>query len=335
MRVVCLLSAMLVAGAWSACGQQALPEGPGLSADYPGDVGIADDARVVFAEDFEEATLNAVGARWMDVSNKDGQCLALSDDVPEASPGHQSLQVTSHLGQDTGGHLYRVLDRPLDTAFLRFYVKFPKDAEYVHHFVHFGGYNPPTRWPQGGAGERPVGYERMTVGIEPHGGNGRFAPPGAWALYTYWHEMKISADGRYWGNALHPEEPAIVPKDQWQCVELMLKMNTPGKRDGEMALWLDGVLISDFRRGVPIDNWTGMGFSLDQAGTPFEGFDFRTTDALKVNFLWLMLYVTENAARQNNVANPAPGNRVWFDHVVVADRYIGPIAPVSGTAPVR
>ena len=73
---------------------------------------------------------------------------------------------------------------------MRFYVKFPDPAGYVHHFVHLGGYDPSTRWPQGGAGERPRGDERVTVGIEPFGRNGTRPPPGEWNFYAYWHEMK-------------------------------------------------------------------------------------------------------------------------------------------------
>jgi hypothetical protein len=58
-----------------------------------------------------------------------------------------------------------------------------------------------------------------------------------------------------------------------------------------------------------------------------EGFRWRSNPDLKVNFFWLMLYVTENAARQNRVANPNPVNRVWFDDIVLATEYIGPMAP--------
>jgi len=35
--------------------------------------------------------------------------------------------------------------------------------------------------------------------------------------------------------------------------------------------------------------------------------------------------VTEGSYRQNRVEDPDPVNRVWFDDVVVATRYIGPI----------
>lgn len=304
-----------------------LPEGEGLAAKYPGDQGIQRDPDVVFAEDFEGGTLEEVAKRWGNISNKEGKVMAFSSDVPPGSGGQRSLQMTATLGENTGGHLYTRFPQGLEVAFARFYVKFPPDAGYIHHFVHLGGYNPPTPWPQGGAGERPRGDERITVGIEPYGDYGRYPPPGIWNFYCYWHEMKISADGRYWGNGLRPARPALVPKDRWQCVEVMLKLNSaPDRPDGELALWLDGKLMAHFRQGMRRSRWTGMGFSLlEEGGEPFEGFRWRTSNDLKINFFWLLHYVTENAARQNKVANPNPINRVWFDNIVVAKRYIGPL----------
>jgi hypothetical protein len=304
-----------------------LPEGLGLAAKYPGDRDIGRDAHVLFAEDFEGGSLDDLSRRWSDVSNKGGKVLAFSADVPSGSAGKRSLQMTATLGENTGGHLYKQLPRGVDRLFARFYVKFAPDADYIHHFVHLGGYNPPTPHPQGGAGERPRGDERITVGIEPHGNSGRYAAPGAWSGYSYWHEMKISADGKYWGNDIRPEPPALAPRNRWQCVEVMLKLNsTPEKRDGELALWLDGKLtmhvFQDTRRGP----WSGMGFDvLQQGGQPFEGFRWRTSPALKLNFFWLLHYVTENAARQNHVAAPHRINRVWLDDIVVGTAYIGPV----------
>ena len=35
-----------------------------IALDYPGDVGIEKDTRVVFAENFEEGDLEAIGRRW-------------------------------------------------------------------------------------------------------------------------------------------------------------------------------------------------------------------------------------------------------------------------------
>lgn len=300
---------------------------PGIADKYPGDVGIGKDPQVLFSEDFEEGTIEEIGKRWGSASDKDGKVLSFSDDVPPGSAGKRSILMTSTLGENTGGHLYTRLPRGVDAAYARFYVKFPKDAEYVHHFVHLGGYDPPTPWPQGGAGERPRGHERITVGIEPTGSGGRFPPPGIWNFYAYWQEMKISADGRYWGNSLQPARPALVPRDRWQCVEIFLKLNSaPSEKDGALTLWLDGEPVLRIEKGVRRGKWTGMGFSLaEEGGEPFEGFAFRTKEDLKINFFWLLFYVTENAGRQNRVESPGKVNRAWFDAIVVATAYIGTI----------
>jgi hypothetical protein len=303
-----------------------LPEGEGLAARRRRDAGIAKDPAVLLAEDFETGTIPDLGRRWTEVSNKDGKVLAFSDLVPEGSGGKRSLGVTATLGQDTGGHLFAPLARGVETAFARFYVRFPEDADYIHHFVHMGGLHPQTRWPNPQAGVCPKGDDRFSVGIEPWGDRGQAPAPGHWNFYVYWHEMKISADGRHWGNGIRPVEDQLAPRARWQCVEFMIKLNRPLHRDGELALWIDGKLKAHVRKGSPRGEWTGMGFRLlEKGGDPFEGFSWRTDDALKVSNIWLLHYVTENAARQNGVAKPVTKNRVWFDDVVVATSYIGPI----------
>jgi hypothetical protein len=317
---------MLIATrAW---GAEKLPEGPGIAARYPQDQGIANDPRVLLAENFELGEIADLERRWDQASNKDRKVLAFATDQPSASHGQRSLQMTSTLGENTGGDLYTRLPREVETAFARFYVKFGADAQHVHHFVTVGGYRPATRWAQGGAGERPRGDDRFTAGIEPYGNHGKFSAPGAWNFYAYWPEMKISTGGKYWGQSIPPVQPALVPRDRWQCVEVMLKCNTaPEKSDGELALWLDGKLTLHVAPGTPRGDWTGMGFQpLASGGTPFEGFRWRTHPELKVNFFWLLFYVTENAAKQNNV-EPKSLNRVWFDDIVVATEYVGPTVP--------
>jgi hypothetical protein len=304
----------------------ALLHGPGLAARYPGDAGIERDPDVVLAESFEQGTVAQIGARWSDVSNRDGKVMVLSSDVPPGSRGRRSLQMTARVTENTGGHLYTVLKQGLDQAYLRFYVKFPQDAGYIHHFVTLLGLRDPKPYPEGQAGLRPEGDQRFSVGIEPFGEEGRFPPPGAWNFYTYWNEMKQSADGRYWGNGLHPARPLPVPTGRWQCVELMLKCNTaPDRHDGELALWTDGVLRAHFRPGAPRGPWTGLGFHLQQkGGEPFEGFRWRTDDRVKINALWLLHYVTPEAVRRHG-GDPTRPVSVWFDHVVISRRYVGPM----------
>jgi len=303
-----------------------LPDGPGLAKTYPNDRGIADDPAVIFADDFETGEVGDLAKRWTEVNNKNERVASLIADSP-AGAGKRAVQLTATVTENEGGHLYKKLPRSVDTAFARFYVKFPKDAGYIHHFVTLGGYNPATNWPQGGAGVKPRGDDRMTVGIEPYGTGGKHPAPGLWNFYPYWHEMKPSVGNRYWGNSITPPRPLIVPRDSWQCVEVMMKCNTVGQRDGELALWLDGKPAMHIKKGTPRDKWTGMGFAtLDEGGEPFEGFSWRTSDKLKINFFWLMHYVTETNQKRNKAEDASKPVTVWFDNIVISEKYVGPVS---------
>ena len=194
---------------------------------------------VVFREDFE----NFDRKRWDDFG-RTPSAIAIKDG---GYGGGKCVEITARLGRDTGAHLYKMLGKGLDTCHLRFYVKFEKGHDYLHHFVHLVGYRPGTRWPQGGAGVRPDGAKRFSTGIEPWGDWGKFAAPGAWHFYSYWCDMKRSRDGKYWGNSFAPTKPLLVACDRWVCVEIMLRCNTaPNKADGAQTLWLDGRKVAHF-----------------------------------------------------------------------------------------
>lgn len=334
--MVLLLAVLSLAG---------LPEGPGLAARYPGDRGLARDPAVVFAEDFEAADLRQLGARWDDVSNKDGGALALTDDVPAASVGRQSLRVSALRGQNTGGHLYKVWPQGPDQVFLRFYVKFAPDYGLCHHFVSLGGKPGAPKWPEGAAGLRPA--SAFSTGLEPQRASyltwpeKPYAPPGIWHFYTYWPEMHSyetpeGRGSRFYGNDFEPAEPAVVPRGQWLCCEMMVKLNsTPEASDGEQAFWIDGKLKAWFAPGSVVGYWMRDTYRLDPTrGKPFEGLRWRTDGRVTINRLWLSHYVSDEvfgATESWAKANPTvPVNTqkavVWFDDLVLARQYIGPIA---------
>ena len=270
-----------------------LPEGrTGIAAKFAADAGIDRDTRVLLHEDFEAGALDP--KRWPSVSNK-AEALSFSDEVPQGSAGKRSLLVTAKLGENTGGHLFRRFQPGVEKMHARFYVKFAPDCDYIHHFVHIVAENPPTSWPTGGAGLCPAGDKKFCTGLEPAGFNKRFPPPGAWNFYTYWHQMKKSGDGNYWGNSFKPDTPAVPERGKWYCMEMMIQANTVGKADGRQAFWIDGRLTGDF-----------------------GGFEWRTADSLKINAFWLMSYITDRWTTSKI-------NRVWFDDVVVATEYIGPV----------
>lgn len=255
-------------------------------------------ADFVFTEDFE----NFDPARWSNI--KGAKTVQI---VPGGRTGGMCAQITATHGENTGGYLYKMIKPGLDTAHLRFYVKFEAEHEYIHHFVRLVGYNPPTPWPQGRAGEKPNGRDFFSTGIEPWGDWGRLPPPGVWQFYTYYAEMKRSGDGKYWGNSFKPDPPAAVVRDRWTCVEIMVKCNTPAKADGEQAVWIDGRLVGHFK-----------------------GIRWRTDPKLQVSGFAIESYVTEQSARHNKVDNPRKTNRCWFDDVVLSRSYIGPARRASG-----
>lgn len=312
----------------------ALPEGDaGIASRYPGDRGIEKDPAVVFAETFESVrSMAELKQRWDNVKN--AQIMSFSADVPAGSWGRQSLLMRHVGGKGSGGHLYRRLPPGYDQLYVRFYVKFDPDCAPIHHFFHVGGYNPATPWPQGGAGRRPRGDERFSTGVEPFGKAWR------WDYYTYWMGMRGSPPrGQTWGNSFIRDPALRVERGKWICVELMMKMNRPvTAHTGEMGLWIDGTLRSHLGPGFPRGKWVydkflpGQGgsgirwddghggparFSVRAGGEPFEGFRWRSDERLKLNFVWVLLYITD--------APPEHVSKVWFDDIVVAERYIGPL----------
>ncbi|MFZ5829092.1 MAG: hypothetical protein ACOY3P_03355 [Planctomycetota bacterium] len=327
-----------------------LPEGNrGIAARYPGDVGIERDPDVVFVESFE-GSVDEICSHWEAVAGK--PIMSKSDDAPAGSGGRQSLLLTRVAGGTAGymdgGNLYRRLKNEsggygYDQLFFRFYAKFNRDHASIHHFGSgLLGFHPATAWPQGRAGLRPSGDARWTTQVEP----GDF---GSWYFYTYWHEMGGSPpEGQTWGNTFESGvPPRTVAKEQWICLEVMVKMNDIGDRNGEQAYWLDGKLSRDRQgrvtsylgKGFPAEGtWqydkfapyiTNKGIAWDyekgrgvpiEGGKPFPGFAWRSTPELNINAVWLYRYMSK----------PEQGtSKVWWDHVVVAKKYIGPMTPVS------
>ncbi|KPL23153.1 MAG: hypothetical protein AMS23_07015 [Bacteroides sp. SM1_62] len=268
------------------------------------------ESGIIFQEDFETVSIQEMISKWDEAKNNAN--MSFSGDVPAGSPGSQSLVMTYTQGQNTGGHLYKMFPEGYDSLFARFYVKFDPSHSPVHHFVHMGGYYPPTTWPQGGAGTRPTGNERFTTGIEPIGDHW------SWDFYTYWMHMRGYADPNYfWGNTFHPDPSAPINRGEWICVELMMKVNDPvDSYNGEQAFWVNGEKIHHLGEGFPNGYWVWDKFYPHPDSSAFEGFQWRNDDQLKINFFWILYYMTGETDQTE---------KVYFDDVVVSTEYIGPI----------
>jgi len=304
---------------------------------------------VVFTENFENITAENLGNRWTHILDITTTVMRIEKDTTTLTEGKQVLRMRGYKGSNTGGHLYKVLDEGYEKLYARFYCKFAEDAPYVHHFVSMSGkVNPPSQ-PGGGAGRRPSGDYSFGSAIDlvrknPYDRNEVVNPPGAWTFYSYWCEMRSwqtpegVPDGiksyPYYGNMFGTEVPLRAKRGEWQCVEFMIKCNDPEERNGEQAFWIDGKLVERFGPGTIEGTWFRDIFR--RAGyfntdpKPFEGFRWRTTEDLKINIFKLQYYlanVFENDYTPEDPEIPYNDNiaRVYFDNVVLATEYIGPI----------
>jgi hypothetical protein len=277
-------------------GEADLPKpGPGLAGKYPGDSGIAKDPAVVLHEDFERTGLDT--RRWTNVSNK-AAALNLVRQTANVHGGKQALQITATMGKNTGGHLFSRFDKGYDKLHCRFMVKFDKDIQYVDELLALVAALPAGKGPAEVTGEKPAGERHFSLGVVPRpaekSDEKQYAPPGGWSFSGMSHKMPRADAGEH-QRALIDGPFAQAPRGRWQCVELMVVANSPGKADGELAMWLDGKPIVHHKK-----------------------LDWRTDDKLKLNGLWLRLAVRDRDNARQKI------NRVWFDDVVVATEYIGP-----------
>jgi hypothetical protein len=310
----------------ASAGGSAGSAGSTISDGHPGDSGIADDPDVVWAENFEEGSVDAVVARYEQAQNADG--MSLDTDVPARSSGQASLRLISSGEGANATDLFKHLEPGHHELFVRYYAKYEPNVAWHHTGVWIGGYNPPSDWPNPQAGLKPNGDDRFSVSLEPLEQNS--ASPRL-DFYNYWMTMHSwmdvpSGDTAYYGNSL-VHDPSLVASGEWQCIELHVKLNPDGASGAgaELALWLDDEPRAAFTDTSPLGYWIKDKFCPDAAtGTECTDYRpkgpelvpldlrYRSTTDLELNAFWPQNYITD----------PGEGS-VWYDDMVVARRRIG------------
>jgi len=314
------LAAMLVALPLFAAGTNAsaekgeqLPEGnAGIAAKYPGDKGIDKARAVLFADDFEGCSSVADLRRKWDVLINETH-LGVTDGASSRNGRGRSLSMTipkQDAPLDTG--VAKLLTNTQDIVFLRWYEKFDGGWFVPGGSVHNGASISSKYFDQGRAtpGIRADGRNKFLVNFENENSTGN--APGFMNAYVYWPEQ-----AERWGDHFFPSgtvlpssekrsgeatfgrqfeaRPDFSPLvDRWYCYEYMVKANTPGGRDGRIALWVDGKLIADF-----------------------PNLRLRDVASLAIDRIGFDVYIAKNSERPN---------RKWVADVVAATSYIGPMA---------
>jgi hypothetical protein len=297
---------------------QALPQGnTGIATRYPGDAGIASDPGVIFFDDFESYSsasgLLAAG-RWNQMFQNAN--VRVATESGHYFAGGKSLEFT--LPQTTGevsNQLAKFLSPAQDIVFVRFYAKFESTFNVIGS-SHNGVMVSASYWDGAGSGPgiKADGYNKFFVAFEAYRDATSTPNPGSLEVYVYHPEQRD-----IWGDLFFPtgrvlpidsvpgnfgptfvSRPEVIPQlGRWYSYEVMVKANTPGQRDGRIAFWVDGALAADF-----------------------PNLRLRDTTNLKIDRIDLSLHGNRGILATT---------KKWYDNVVVARSYIGPMS--TGTAP--
>ncbi|MGI9305157.1 MAG: hypothetical protein ACR2RB_20995 [Gammaproteobacteria bacterium] len=300
---------------------QPLPEGhTGIAAHYVGDADIGSDPSVLFADGFESAAVGRL-AGWDVWDNVWGDVRVVADAnkvhrgrraVEMAHPGaSSSLGASRDFGTD--GH---------DVLHLRYYIKYHANFPGAHHSggtILAGDADATTGSVTGIAPDGTNHYLASIDAVSPYfswtpPGN---RPPGITYVYCYHMEQASVGDprGQQWGDIFYstgdvnggrdlfgetfvPRPNYLADRDRWYAFELMVQANTPGARDGRIAVWIDGALVAEF-----------------------PNLRLRSVATLKNKLAVIGTWASQAHADKS----------MWFDDVVVATRYIGPMAPRAPT----
>lgn len=284
---------------------ETLPEGnSGIAARYPGDAGIASDPAVLFADDFESYTsAAALTTRWNQAYQTTHSRIA--SESGNFYSGSKALEFTvPKQSSEMANAAIKYVSPTHDVLFLRYYAKFDSGYNVLGSSHNGGTIEAKYCCP----GVRADGYNKFFVSYEAGRGETSIPNPGKLNIYIYHPDQRD-----VWGDNFFPTgivspftyqpgnfgsefipRPDVVPQlGRWYSYELMVKANTPGKRDGRIAMWLDGKLIADF-----------------------PNLRLRDTADLKIDKFTIGLHVKSNTL---GLA------KKWYDNVVAATSYIGPM----------
>ena len=294
----------------------------GIAANYVGDANIQSDPDVLFVEMADESSLSELFSNWN--ANSSASSLALDPtSYPAGSSGHQSVRLFTTGGSIATAMLYKYFPTGLDgTIYARWYVKYNVTSTFHHSGPRLGGNNPGSAsGPNSPAGSLPTGSDFFYLGAELSQAKTAPATSSTFDFYNYWMHQRSTSyyPGAYYGNSFINNSEVKINLDSWNCIEVKLTLNDPvDGYGGEIAMWINGTQVSEVKGGT-LGTWNEDNFTPASGGSGFEGFQWRNSENLKFNYFQILHFVDNDPSGQINSVN--------YDHIVVARKYIGPLAP--------
>ena len=232
--------------------------------------------------------------------------LRVNRNLSHVHSGRQSIQISHPTPRTHGADIELAVQ---DTLFVRYYMKFQATFPGSHHtgMVIRGGeagslLDNPTGTRPNGTNHFVATFDHLSP-MQEWGSAENDNSPGYSYNYLY-HMDQVSEygdillpigrenGGGLFDEAFVPRSNFVPERDRWYGFEPMVQVNTPGVKNGRLALWVDGELIADHphRR-------------------------FRTVDTIQARVVSL----SSNSSRID------PNKTIWYDDIVVATEYIGPM----------
>jgi len=283
-----------------------------IANNYPNDSNIQNDANVIFTEMFEVPITGYVNTT--NVGN-----ISYDSSVPLGSLGTKSGKFTSYHTPSTSTQteIRKKFNTGIsDSVFVRFYVKYNNTHAHHHSGIWLMGANPanpcfPCIYP--GRTVPPGGDSAFSLGAELRGSVQNPQTNSRFGFYNYWLARHDNGSGIYYGNEFkNPPVSDVINTTQWNCIEVMLKLNNPiNDSTGEAKLWINGQLISHYGKGFPNGAWSPLVFT-QGSGSPFEGFRWRSSSSVVFNSIWI-----KNYSATGSDTNP---NDILYYHIIVSKK---------------
>ncbi len=268
----------------------------GLAAQYPGDEGIESDPDVIFAHDFDSDWKSG----WSIVGFEEYGAGVDSTETNGFEP-FMGKAVRSRIptNENNGMSLYYDFEDKIgyepEEVYFRYYLRLGENWQATVDGGKLPGF--------GGTYNRAGWGGSPSHGDDGWSARGTFRPrlsddnplaPRYNPIGTYCYHGGMNTEyGDIW--VWTEDANGYLENNRWYSIEQYVKMNTPGQNDGIIRAWIDGKLA-------------------------FEKTDirFRDVDFLKVQRIWMNMY--------HGGAAKAPHDMdVYFDNVVIAKSYIGPV----------
>lgn len=170
--------------------------------------------QVLFEDDFESTPVNADGTIGAWDGPADPSVMYLTDRL--ANSGRRSLELKYVPGTFGASFMYRLFVGQ-DHVYFRWYQR----------------WSPQFVWEPSAT--------KMVI-LRPMGGYPQFYPEVLWANGQLAIQAQVIAEANWDSRNFYQNrgEPVVFEPGRWYCIEVFVKLNTPGAADGELAAWIDG-----------------------------------------------------------------------------------------------